>query len=54
MWLDKAAVMGRQDFTHLECRDVFMWNVLSTQRDAYQPSAALAYPCLCSSYLPPS
>ena len=54
MWLDKAAVMGRQDFTHLECRDGFMWNVLSTQRDAYQPSAALAYPCLCSSYLAPS
>lgn len=32
MRLDEAPLMERQDFTHLECRDVFMWNVLSTQR----------------------
>ena len=32
MWLEEASLMERQDFPHLECRDVFMWNVLSSQR----------------------
>ena len=32
MRLDESPLMGCQDFTNLECRDVFMWNVLSTQR----------------------
>ena len=57
MWLDEAAVIGRQDFTHLECRDVFMWNVLSTQRclsTFCSISLALSLPVLSRSLLTPS
>ena len=57
MRLDEAPLMERQDFTHLECRDVFMWNVLSTQRclsTFCSISLALSLPVLSRSLLTPS